>query len=128
MVYRLLADLVVLIHALFIVFVILGAILALRWPRIIPVHLLAVFWGALVEFMGWTCPLTPLENWARTQAGETGYSGGFLERYLNAIIYPEELTRRGQIGLGVLVLLVNVIVYWLVLRRRRMAVKIQTGH
>ena len=124
MVYRLLADLVVLFHLLFIVFVVFGAVLALRWPRVVPVHILAVVWGALLEFMGWICPLTPLENWARKQAGQAEYSGGFIEQYLTVIIYPDGLTRSAQIILGVLVLVINLIAYWAVYKRRRSRVKI----
>ena len=117
--FRLLADLVALIHVLFIVFVVAGAALVLRWRWLMPAHLLAVGWGAVVEFMGWLCPLTPLENWARSRAGQSGYSGGFIDHSLLGWIYPASLTRETQIALGLLVLAVNLIAYTLILLRRR---------
>jgi hypothetical protein len=82
------------------------------------VHLPAVVWGALIEFTGWICPLTPLEVWARVRAGETGYSGGFVEHYLLPVVYPTDLTRDAQVVLGCLVLIVNLAVYGWVIRRR----------
>jgi hypothetical protein len=79
------------------------------------VHIPAVVWGALIEFMGWICPLTPLEIWAGSRAGETGYAGGFIEHYLLPMVYPRALTHEVQIALGVLVLIVNVFIYaWVV--------------
>lgn len=120
MLFRLLADLVVLVHFAFVIFVIAGAFLALRWPRITWVHVPAFAWGALIEFAGWICPLTPLENWLRVRGGAAAYGGGFVEHYVIPILYPGSLTRTVQIALGVTVLLVNVSVYgWLLLRRAR---------
>jgi hypothetical protein len=104
-------DVVVVIHLLFIGFVVGGVFLAWRWPRIIWAHIPAVVYGALVEFAGFTCPLTLLENDLRRHAGEAGYRGGFIDHYLVAVIYPPGLTRGMQIGLGLLVLLVAVIGY-----------------
>lgn len=115
--YRLLADLVLLLHAAFVIFVLLGGLLALRWPRAAWVHLPIVAWGAGIEFLGGICPLTPLENHWRRLAGEQGYGGGFVEHYVFAALYPEGLTREIQLGLGVLVLVVNVVIYGLVWRR-----------
>jgi hypothetical protein len=85
---RIAADLVVLAHLGFILFVILGGLLVLRWPRMAWIHLPAVIWGALIEFAGWICPLTPLENWLREASGTAGYQGGFIEHYLVPIVYP----------------------------------------
>ena len=111
-----LADLVVLLHLAFILFVMLGGLLVLRRRRLMWLHLPVVAWGAAIEFVGWVCPLTPLENHLRAAAGEAGYSGGFVEHYLIPLIYPEGLTRELQWLLGALVLLVNAAVYWRVLR------------
>ncbi len=117
MVYRLLADLVVLVHFGFVLFVILGGMLVLRWKRVAWVHLPAATWGAIVEFMGWICPLTPLEIWLRVMAGQSGYQTGFIAHYLLPVLYPQNLTRDTQIWLGVLVLCLNLAIYgWLVRR------------
>jgi Protein of Unknown function (DUF2784) len=105
------ADLVVVVHLLFIGFVVGGAFLAWRWPRVIWAHLPAVVYGALVEFAGFTCPLTLLENDLRHHAGQAGYRGGFITHYLVRVVYPPGLTRGMQIGLGVVVLLVAVTGY-----------------
>jgi Protein of Unknown function (DUF2784) len=117
--YRLLADLVLILHAGFVAFVVLGAVLALRWPRIAWLHVPVVLWGAGIEFLGGICPLTPLENHWRRLAGELGYPGGFVEHYLLSALYPDGLTRRVQLVLGALVLLVNVTIYVSVIRRGR---------
>lgn len=118
MLYRVLADGVLLLHLLFIVFVVGGGLLVFRWPRLAWVHLPAAAWGALIEFAGWICPLTPLENMLRRQAGETGYGGGFIAHYLLPIVYPGALTREIQLGLGFAVLAINAVVYGLLWRRR----------
>jgi len=107
--YRVAADLVVAVHLLFICFVVGGAFLAWRWPWVIWVYLPVAVYGALVEFIGFTCPLTPLENYLRRRAGEAGYRGGFIAHYLLRVIYPRGLTREVQIGLGVLVVVIAVI-------------------
>lgn len=119
MLYRLAADALVLLHGLWLVFVIFGALLALRWPKVLWAHLPAVAWGALIEFTGWICPLTPWENDLRRMGGQEGYAGGFIERYVTALIYPEGLTREIQIVLGFGVLVLNATLYWWVLRKRR---------
>jgi hypothetical protein len=116
--YRILADLVVGLHFLFVLFVVAGGFLVLRWPKVAFVHLPAAVWGAAIEFAGWICPLTPLENSLRRQAGQSGYSTGFIEHYLLPVLYPSALTRDIQILLGVLVLAVNVAVYAYTIRRR----------
>lgn len=119
MLYRILADLVLVLHGLFVVFVVAGGLLALRWPRAAWVHLPMAAWGAWVELGNRICPLTPLENYLRRAAGDAGYQGGFLERYLFGALYPEGLTRETQLVLGLLVIVVNVGVYTVVWRRRR---------
>lgn len=117
MTYRVLADGVLLLHLLFILFVVGGGLLVLRWPKLAWVHLPVALWGALIEFVGWICPLTPLENALRRLAGEAGYRGGFIEHYLLPIVYPGALTREIQLGLGLAVVVINAAVYALVLRR-----------
>lgn len=119
MIYRALADATVIVHLAFILFVVLGGLLALRWPRMMWVHLPAAAWGVLIELRGWICPLTPLENYFRRRGGEAGYAGGFIERYLEPVIYPPGLSSSTQLGLAGVVLLVNVVVYLFVFRRRR---------
>ncbi len=111
MLYQTAADLVVLLHLAFIIFVIGGGALALRWRWMPWVHLPAVLWGALLELCGWICPLTPLENWLRGVGGATEYSGGFVEHYVLPILYPAALTREVQVALGVLVCLINAAIY-----------------
>src|SRR5882672_1608501 len=104
--YQLLADLIVLVHVAFVVFAVLGGLLAARWRRLVWIHLLAAFWAA-VEFFGWVCPLTPLENWLRRRGGQGGYPSDFIAHYVLPILYPEGLTRGVQIALGVIVVLIN---------------------
>jgi len=117
---RFTADVVVLLHLAFILFVAVGGLLVLRWPRVAWVHLPAVVWGALIELAGWICPLTPLENRLRAAAGDVAYTGGFIDRYIMPIVYPDGLTRDMQLALGVAVIAVNLVVYGsLVLRRKR---------
>ena len=112
--YPLLADLVLIVHLAFVVFVLCGGLLVPRWRWIAWLHLPAALWGAVVELTGWICPLTPLENWLRTQGGEATYAGDFIGRYLLPILYPEALTPDIQVMLGVLVLVVNLAIYgWL---------------
>ena len=119
MIYRLLADLVVIIHFGFILFVVVGGALVIRWPKLTWVHLPAVCWGILVEMTGWICPLTPLENHLRILGDSRVYEGSFIANYLIPIIYPSQLTRSIQILLGLAVLLINTTVYGLVLQRYR---------
>ena len=122
MLYRLLADLVLVVHLLFIAFVVAGGFAAVRWPRLAWAHVPCFVWGALIEFAGWICPLTPLEVRLRIASGQAGYSGGFVERYLLPIIYPGALNREIQIWLGLSVLALNAVAYaWLLRRLRRRA-------
>ena len=117
--YRTLADLVLVVHLAFVLFVVLGGALVLRWPKLAWVHLPAAGWGALIEFAGWICPLTPLEQRLRVLAGQAGYEGGFIEHYVTAWLYPAGLTRTVQLVLGAAVIAVNLAVYARLLRRRR---------
>jgi len=112
--YRIAADLVVLIHFTFVLFVVFGALLALRWPRAVFLHLPAAVWGALIEFQGWICPLTPLEIRLRSLGGQAGYTGGFIEHYILPLLYPSGLTRTFQLTLGMVVVAINVLLYALV--------------
>ena len=112
-----LADGLLLLHALFVVFVVAGGALALRWPRVAWAHLPAAAWGALIELVGFTCPLTPMEQAWRRAAGAKAYAGGFIEHYLTGALYPSGLTRPVQIVLGLVVLGVNGWIYWRVWRR-----------
>jgi hypothetical protein len=116
---RLAADALVVVHLAFIVFVLGGGLLVLWRGAFAIVHLPAVAWGAWTEFTGTICPLTPLENTLRRAAGEAGYTGGFIEHYMIPLIYPDGLTPRTQIALGIFVVGINAAVYVLVLRRSR---------
>ena len=117
MLYRIAADGLVLFHLLFIVFVLLGGLLALKWRRLIAWHPPAALWGMAVEFLHLPCPLTAWENRLRQTAGDAGYGGGFIEHYLWPVIYPAGLTPGIQLGLGSLVLLINGLVYLRLWRR-----------
>jgi hypothetical protein len=119
MAWRLLADLVVLVHAVFVLFVVLGGLLALRWRRVALLHIPAAIWGGWIEISGGVCPLTPLENWLRELSGSRGYSGGFIEHYLLPVLYPAGLTRTVQYVLAAVVVVVNLSVYARVWRKRR---------
>jgi Protein of Unknown function (DUF2784) len=125
--YRILADITVGLHLLFVCFVVAGGLLVLRWPRLAWVHIPAAIWGALIEFAGWVCPLTPLEQTLRNAAGEAGYRGGFIEHYLLPVLYPGGLTRGIQIGLGMAVVVLNVLVYGYLFRRHRLSSRAQRG-
>ncbi len=119
MIDRVLADVALVVHFLFVVFVIFGGFLALRWRRIAWVHIPVALYGAAIEFLGFVCPLTPLEVWLRRRGGEAGYEGGFVEHYITAALYPAGLTRGVQLALGVGVLAINAIVYTVWWRRGR---------
>jgi hypothetical protein len=119
MTYHALADLVLVIHGLFIVFVTCGGLLALRWRAIVWLHLPAVGWAVLLEVLGWLCPLTPLEQGLRKAAGATSYSGSFIEHYLVQFIYPAGLTREIQLTLAAALIIINILVYRLVWRNRQ---------
>ena len=113
-----LADGVVIVHLAFVLFVVFGGLLVLRWPRLAWAHIPAAAWGVAIEFFGWICPLTPLENELRLRAGRASYEGDFIGRYVLPLIYPEGLTRETQLALGAGALLLNAGIYWLVLTKR----------
>lgn len=120
MLQSVIADLILVIHLVFILFVVLGGLLVLRWPLAAFIHLPAVIWGVAIEWGNRVCPLTPMEQKFRLAASEVGYTGGFIEHYLFPLIYPDELTREIQLGLGLFLLLVNVLIYsWWLLRRKK---------
>ena len=114
MLIRLAADAVLLVHLAFVLFAVLGALLALRWRRIALLQLPAAVWAFYIEVSGRLCPLTGLENRLRAAAGEAGYAGGFVEHYLVPVLYPDGLTRDVQFWLALIVVAVNLAVYgWL---------------
>lgn len=113
------ADLVLIVHLAFILFVVAGGLLVLRWPWLAWVHLPAAVWGVAVETFGWICPLTPLEDHLRLLAGQAVHGGDFVARTLLPLIYPVGLTREVQVGLAILVLAINVAIYARLWRRRR---------
>ena len=115
----LLADLVLVVHLAFVIFVVLGACLVVRWPKLVWIHLPAVLWGVFTEFAGVVCPLTPLENALRQRGGQGGFAGGFIDHYVTALLYPQGLTRGMQVALGAFALAVNLLLYcWVIARRR----------
>ena len=116
---HLLATAVVLVHLTFIGFVIAGAFLVLRWPKLSYLHLAAVVWAVYVEWAGAICPLTPLENELRAAAGLEAYAGDFVAEYIFPVLYPNGLTRRTQLFIGIVVVMLNSCIYTMVLRRRR---------
>lgn len=116
--FGVLADLLLVLHGLFVLFVVAGGLLVLRWPGLAWAHLPAAVWGAAIEFSGFICPLTPLEQKWRRAAGGVGYEGGFIEHYVTAAIYPAGLTRTIQVVLGLLVLGINGWVYSTLWRQR----------
>ena len=119
MIYRALAGLILALHLVFVLFVVLGGLLVLRWPRTAWFHIPAAIWGVLIEFTGWICPLTPLESSLRTRGGEAGYNGGFIEHYIQPLLYPAGLTRSTQVVLGSLVLALNLTAYAIMVSRMR---------
>jgi len=120
MLFLILADMVVITHFLFALFVIFGGFLVLYNRRWGWVHVPAALWGAFVEFMDWLCPLTPLENWLRNQGGGTVYHSDFVEHYIASILYPPFLTEQIQIILGFFVVAVNICIYgWIIRRNKR---------
>jgi hypothetical protein len=114
-----LADGVLVLHGLFIVWAALGALAVWRWPRLALLHLPALAWAVWIEASGGVCPLTPLENSLRRAAGQAGYSGGFIDHYLGGVIYPAGLTRQTQWLVAGALLLINLVAYELMIRRAR---------
>ena len=116
--YRTLADSVVVFHLGFVLFVVLGGLVVLRWRRAALVHLPCAAWGALIEFGGWVCPLTPLENHLRALGQQPGYAGDFVDHYITRAMYPAGLTRGMQVAIGIFVISINLLFYWLAFRGR----------
>ena len=116
MTYSIAAAVVAILHLLFILFVLFGALLVLKWPRLMWLHLPAAAWGVLIEFFGWWCPLTKWENYFLRQAGRAGYDTGFVAYYIMPIIYPAGLTRGLEIAIGIFVLVLNAAIYVRVFR------------
>ena len=112
-----LADAVLLIHAAFVAWVVFGVLAVWRWPRLAALHLPALAWAIWIEASGRVCPLTPLEVSLRREAGESGYTGGFIDHYVGGILYPAGLTREAQWTMAGLLVAVNVVVYGLLLVR-----------
>ena len=119
MIYRAFADVVLVVHFAFVLFVVLGGLLVLKWPRMAWLHVPATIWGVLIEYSGWICPLTPLENSLRARGGEMGYSVGFIEHYIQPALHPAGLTRSTQVVLGSLVLILNLTAYGILASRMR---------
>jgi hypothetical protein len=118
--YGILADVVVVLHLMFIFFVLAGGLLVPKWPWIAWLHVPAAIWGAAIEFSDWVCPLTPLENWLRALGGETSYNSDFISQYLLPILYPRHMTRDLQLLLGTVVIILNAAIYgWLWHRQAR---------
>ena len=117
MIHRFLADVLVVVHLAFVLFVLLGGVLVLWRRRLALLHLPVAAWGVLIELSGWVCPLTPLEVRLRRLGGQAGYSGGFVEHYILPVLYPSGLTRQHQVWLGILVGLLNLGIYGWILRR-----------
>jgi hypothetical protein len=113
------ADVVVVLHLLFILYVVLGGLFALKWRRAWVLHLPAAAWGAAIELLGWWCPLTSIENRLREAAGRSGYEAGFVDHYIVPLVYPPGLTRGVQLALGVAVVVLNGVVYTLLIARHR---------
>ncbi len=114
------ADAVVVLHLLFVVFAVAGGLLVIRWRWVVWLHIPAAAWAAAIEFGGGICPLTPLENWLRAGDGPPAYSGDFVTHYILPVLYPAELTRELQIVFGTIVLLLNFGIYgYLIYKRYR---------
>ncbi len=123
MLYRFLADLAVVVHFGFIIFVVLGGLMVLRWPRLAWAHVPAFLWGSGISVFGWICPLTYLENQWRARGAAEGYHTSFIEEYILPLVYPETLfgtfPRSGFILIGIFVLVVNCAIYWACWQRRQ---------
>ena len=120
--YALLADLVVLLHVSFVLFVLCGGVLVLRWPWLARLHLPAALWGVTIELGGWVCPLTYLENSLRRLGGESGYAGTFIQQYLEPLLYPLGLGRNTQFLFALIAFSLNLAIYarlWIQHRRKK---------
>lgn len=117
--YKILAELILLIHFSFILFVVFGGFVALKWKKLIYFHIPAALWGVVIEITGWVCPLTPLEIELRVRAGSGFYTGSFIDQYLTPIVYPHGLTREIQYYLAAGVIIINAAAYYLVWKKYR---------
>jgi hypothetical protein len=128
MIYRMLADITMIVHFAFIVFVAVGAILAWRWRKLIWAHLLSVGWGVGIVFLNFDCPLTPLERNLRQRGGEQGYEEGwgFVDHYIEGVIYPEEYTTHLRFLAGTLIA-IGWFGYLFWFRKRRQAEPAEPG-
>ena len=118
MIYNILSNLVVIVHLLFIVLVCLGALLVLKWPKFVWIHIPFALWGVVVEYLNILCPLTPLENYLRNLGGTETYEADFIDQYIIPLIYPEVLTRNLQFILGSIVLVLNFGIYGYIIYRK----------
>lgn len=119
MLYRMLADLVVIVHVVFIAFVAVGSMLVWKWRRLLWAHVLVVAWAAVIVTVGFTCPLTPLENHLREQAGQSSYDGGFIDHYLDGVIYPGRFTTLARMLVGMLIVVGYALLFTRGRRSRR---------
>lgn len=120
MLYSLAADTLLFIHLVFIIFVVLGGLLVMKWRWLVYLHLPAVVWGALIEFFSWRCPLTPWEIAFRQAGGDAGYKTGFIQHYLGPLVYPAHLDYNMQVILGSFVIVINLVIYaWLLSRIKK---------
>lgn len=120
---EILANLVVVLHFSFVLFVGLGGLLVIRWRRWAWIHVPAFLWGVLISFQGWVCPLTPLENWFRMRGGESGYATSFIEHTIIPVLYPAQLTRELQGSIGFFVLGINLFIYGFIWVRRKIRLR-----
>lgn len=121
MIHLILANSILIVHFAFILFVVFGGLLVFYKKWILWLHIPAIFWAVLMEFFGWICPLTPMENHFRIMAGQSGYNQGFIQHYLLKVIYPDGLTRQAQVLLGLGVLILNLLVYAVFLKKKGVA-------
>jgi hypothetical protein len=126
MIARILADLVLVLHLAFVLFIILGGLLILRWRALLYVHLPTLVWGILVQCFFFICPLTALENWLRRLGGEAGYEGGFIEHYILMLLYPR-ISYWFQAMLGLMLIIINLVVYSYLFRHRTRGRRILSG-
>ena len=121
MIWRILADAVLVLHLAFIGFVVLGGFLVLRWPKLAWAHVPAVTWGIVITSIGGICPLTPLEKYFTVRGGGEAYGGGFIAHYLTSVIYPAGLTRSAQVVMACLLVAFTTFVYYRVWRHFKAA-------
>jgi hypothetical protein len=114
MIYRTAADAVVVIHFAFVVFVVVGGVLALRWPKLLWIHVPTVLYSVWIITFSITCPLTPLERDLRERGGQDRYGESFIERYVEGMLYPGDMLRQAQAVAAVV-----VVASWIAIGLRR---------